>query len=393
MALDRIEIDWADDGYQHASADVSNDVREYSVSFGMNGSSSPFELVNRAARGQMTLENAGQEYGAETSTRYTRQQLLKRHACRITSVSDSASDKVLWEGFAGVPAVDARSGSPRARVQLQGRLLPIYQEGLEVSVSYDAFVHWHIERMFATIGPAFLHSRNYCTGAVTWPLQQSDYSGTVLGFLNALCDFSGAWGLEDRHGYFAMYEYLSLNDLPRVATVDASDIFLLHGPTRVWDRHEMVRNSMQIESAEMEIATKTEPDSIAVYGPREQRMPPFARDRSFYALCDIEWLRTWLVMRSTPIKYAEITMDRNQAKRQEIERIGPGEKFKLKIDGADGIDVDNDFWCCGCTLERQYSSPSYLHVQAVSTSLAREDVVGFPLGRGILGSDHLGSTP
>ena len=33
MALDRILIDWGDDGYQHAQSDVTGSLREYSVQY------------------------------------------------------------------------------------------------------------------------------------------------------------------------------------------------------------------------------------------------------------------------------------------------------------------------------------------------------------------------
>ena len=176
--------------------------------------------------------------------------------------------------------------------------------------------------------------------------------------------------------------------------VDADTEFILHGPSRVWDRHQMVRNQMVLRNRDSgeRRDSKEIPihDSIRKWGVREQDIPPFAPiGDDVFAINQLQWLTTWLVMRSDPIGYTELTFPLHQ-NNADIERIEPGAAFNLRIADADDIDIDDIFFCVGCTLEKPYAQPAELHVQAINTSLART-VDGFILGRSVLGRDRLGS--
>ena len=185
MPTDRVEIDWADNGYQHAKSNVSDDLREYSVDCGMATASNPYEFINQAARGRMTLENPDDAYNVVLSTDIDTQLLLKRHACRITSVYDDGETRVLWEGFAGAPEVDERSGAKHVNIKLEGRLLRPYSESYTVDVDFDASVEWHADSLFDLIGSAYTLIRDHETAPLTWPVNDADgraseYQGTVL---------------------------------------------------------------------------------------------------------------------------------------------------------------------------------------------------------------------
>ena len=65
---DRIEIDWADDGYQHSLADVSDDLREYTVQYGMDTQADLYNFRNVPARGNLTLFDQGGKYSTRLAS-------------------------------------------------------------------------------------------------------------------------------------------------------------------------------------------------------------------------------------------------------------------------------------------------------------------------------------
>ena len=390
MALDRIEIDWSNNGYLHPQSNVTEDFREYSVNFGMDTQANPNELLNRAATGALSLDNPGQRYSAELSTEIGRTDLFSRRPCRITSVYDDGTERLMWEGFASPPAVDASSGTDRAMIRLEGRLLEPYAETYIINTDFDAPVSWHLNNMFDTIGAVYTFSRDSLCGPVAWPIVQetdergAEYQRTVLGFLNAISDYSGAYGLEDRCGYFAMYDGIRLNELPSIITVDPDDILVLHGDTKIWDRYELVRNKMRAQDVDKEIKS-----SIAIYDVKEQRVPPFFPGESIASSTNIAWIFSYLVQRSVPVRYAEIVIPRQQEQRKDIELLEPGVAFNLRIDAADGISANSKYWCAGCTLAKSPNEPEELRVYAIDTQWLA-DVEGFIIGESRIGFDRLG---
>ena len=92
-SVDTWEIDWADDGYQHAAADVTPDYLDYQFRYGLNASANDESLINVPARGALVLNNSAGTYSSETSKTITRPELRKRHAVRLYSANET-----LWEG-------------------------------------------------------------------------------------------------------------------------------------------------------------------------------------------------------------------------------------------------------------------------------------------------------
>ena len=160
---------------------------------------------------------------------------------------------------------------------------------------------------------------------------------------------------------------------------------MLHDVSRVWDRFELVKNRVIIQGDDHVIQ-----ESADTYGVQEMRVPPFFKPAGdLYTINNVYWLLTYLVHRSVPLTYAELTIPRDQGNRKAIERLEPGAAFNLRVTNADGIDVDAKFWCAGCTYTNFYNAPAEITAYAIDTAWSVEPD-GFVLGQGRLGVDALG---
>ena len=399
MTLDRIEIDWGDDGYLNPDKDVTPYLRNYTVNYGMDTVSNPYKFINRSARGQLVLDNATGKFTLNDEAESLGPTLLKQHAVRI--ISTLPPERVLWEGFISPSAVDNRTGAKIATFKMFGRMLTIYKERYEVDYPnqyqefpnpYGPLVSQALDGIYDRLGSYFKFGSDFhLPHNAVFPV--GDYSKDIIGFIEALSDHSCAWSLEDRCGYLAMYDQTKLGQLESIADVFADDTFILHGDSRAWPRYEMVKNILRLSQFD-EIS---DPDSIEVYGENRQTQPEawqtaayriegeyftdFVRQRRV--------MRTWFNYIGRPLPYAELTIPRDQDGRRELERIEPGVAFNLRIRGGDDIWVDSKYWCAGCTLTKQFNQPAYLKIYAADTAFPAVEG-GFILGKSRLGIDRLG---
>ena len=384
---DRIEIDWADDGYQHSLADVSDDLREYTVQYGMDTQADLYNFRNVPARGNITLFDQNGKYSTRLQAPLTLEETRTRHLCRITSVYDDGTTLQLWEGFSEpLQAVQTASGNV-VRASLVGKLTNVYNEAYSVNMT-GRRVNWLIESQTA-LGPTHLNTHNPTTGLVVWPSPDTDlsYRKNRIGFLNALADYVGAYHWEDAAGYYAFFDFLRMEDEPSLLRVSQDRYRMLAYATRIHRSIEALRNAVFFAGEGFKDDEYTVDDSVATYGRQELQVPPF-----FSSAQNTGAARTALILRSNPLSHVTLTFPRLQQisedKRKRIELLRPGVAFDLDI-MTDDAEVDGKFFCLGCQLIRQFDSPPLLVVYAVAADLDTPEFL--ILGSGRLAKSKLGN--
>lgn len=85
--VDTVEIDWDDDGYHHANADVTADLISYFVRMGVDALTGRGDFVTVAAFGRVVLANESHRYSAESGDGLGATQLRRPHNCRLTAAA------------------------------------------------------------------------------------------------------------------------------------------------------------------------------------------------------------------------------------------------------------------------------------------------------------------
>ena len=86
---DKIYIDWQDNAYDHAFADVTNDYQSYNVNYGCDLATSSNEIFFRSAVGSLKLSNLSGRYSPDSdNTDINKSFLLTPHKVRIFAVGE-----------------------------------------------------------------------------------------------------------------------------------------------------------------------------------------------------------------------------------------------------------------------------------------------------------------
>ena len=386
---DRIEIDWGDDGYQHASADVTEDFREYTLQYGMDTETDPLIFRNVSARGILSLFDKAGKYSSHIQAPLTLEQTRTRHLCRISSVY-SNREQVLWEGLADPIQVVSSSTDDTVQTTLLGKLTNVYTDRFDVNQS-GLPVSWHIESQAPEIGPAHIDTRDLITGSVVWPSPDRTlrYRNTRIGFLDALADFASAYHWEDYAGNYAFVDFVRMGEYQSVISVSVPEYRMLADVTQIYNQIELARNTILFGGDDWEWLFEIA-ESVEMYDKLEQQAPKWWPTRG-----DVFPSMSALKLRSEPIRHVALSFPRLQQRSEKhqknVELLQPGTAFDLDI-MTDDAEVNSKFMVLGCRLINQFDAPPIMIVYALDT-VQLETSENMILGRGRLGESVLGDPP
>lgn len=386
---DKIEIDWADDGYQHASADVSADLREFTVQYGMDTISDPTSFRNVSARGNLTLFDDG-KYSTSIVAPLTRAHLRTRHLCRITSVYSDGTTRRMWEGYLEPLQAQSTAHQDIVRGDLVGKLNSVYTDVFETPEAgwTGREVSWLIEHQ-AALGPTYVDTRRLTTDTVHWPTTEPDltYQRNRIGFLNAVADYAGAYHWEDADGYYGFRDVIRLENEPAALDVTQDDYKIWAYSTRIIHSIELLRNVISFRGADWGPVEETDDDSIGEYGRQEWQTPPWWLQGRY------DHGRTNLTVRAEPLTHVMLAFTRlqqsSEQRQKEVELLRPGVAFDLDIMTEDAT-IDAKYFCLGAQLIRQFDTAPILVVYAVDTTLP-DFADNMVLGSGRVGRSTLGN--
>ena len=252
------EIDWDDAGdYSHARANVSADVLDYHVRYGLNAASNDRELPNTSARGRLILDNALGTYSSETSTTITRGELRKRHLIRLVRGAPGA--RPLWEGTVQ-PARQIRSIDQEAELELSGKLADTYRERHRLSQTGAVTTATMLSTLRTDEGIATSHLPTSVPAPSTGTVF---FDSTVRSFLTNLAAYVGGYAMEDRLGalLFLPYSYAKITE-PTVTIDETLEIRATSLETYL--RDGLVRNAIDMEAVGVTLAAEQDLASVPI---------------------------------------------------------------------------------------------------------------------------------
>ena len=249
------EIDWDDAGdYSHAAANVSGDVLDYHVSYGLNAASNDRELPNTSARGRLILDNAAGTYSSETSTTITRAELRKRHLIRAVRGA-----RTLWEGTVQ-PARQIRSIDQEAELELIGKLTEPYRERHRLSQTGAVSTATMLSTLRTDEGitesalPTSIPAPS--TGTVF-------FDSSVRSFLTNLAAYVGGYAMEDRLGALLFMPYTYAKITSPAVTIDQT-LEIRASSLETYLRDGLVRNAIDMEAVGVTLGAEQDLASVPI---------------------------------------------------------------------------------------------------------------------------------
>ena len=233
---DAWEIDWGNNGYQHSAADVTVEVLDYLIQYGLNAESNDDTLLNTPASGTLVLDNSHGYYSSETSSIIERAALRRRHLVRLRNGTNT-----LWEGFIE-PTRQVRSIDLQANFKLLGKVTNNYRQAYRRSQTIDTDVQTVLTDVLTSAG---ITPSTLPTGTVPYNTGTIFFDSSVRSFLNKLANFSGGYALEDHEGKVALIPYRVLQSASAVATID-NRLDIDANSVRTYIRDGLVRNTARL---------------------------------------------------------------------------------------------------------------------------------------------------
>ena len=231
------EIDWDDDGYASAAADVSADVEDYDLELGAEMLAAYDQIIGRTARGFVRLYGGQYDPGSPDPV-VTADKLREPHLARLT-----AYGAFVWEGMARPTAPSLSVRQTGYEWQLQGRHADKLQEEVAFTASDStlAEVAADIEEL---TGVPFTSKSSMPVGVAGGEGPQK-----AISLINEFCVYGIGWGLEGRFGDWAHY---GLDDAAAepIVHVMTADMGLTADKTVVRLRPELRRELAEVKTRE-----------------------------------------------------------------------------------------------------------------------------------------------